>query len=92
MILDKNKILSSRVGKAVEISFSTVFPSTAFEGHLDHQNNVFRRFLLLVSRFRPLKKVNFFLVYNCITLAANVSSPLHIPLVLHTLICFFLKF
>ena len=35
MTLDKGKILSSRVVKAVKTYFSTVFPSTPFEGHLD---------------------------------------------------------
>ena len=34
MTLDKENILSSSVGKAVVISFLTVFPSTPFDSHL----------------------------------------------------------
>jgi hypothetical protein len=48
------------VGKAVKTSFSTVFPSTAFEGHLDRQNNVFQRFLLLILKVLTLEKSQFF--------------------------------
>ena len=60
MTLDKDKILSSRVRKAVETLFSTVFPSTAYEGHLDRRKNFFRRFLLLVLRVLTLEKRHFF--------------------------------
>ena len=35
MTLDKENILSSSVGKAVVISFLTVFPSTPFDSHLN---------------------------------------------------------
>ena len=46
--------------KAVETYFSTVFPSTRFEGHLNRRKNFFRRFLLLVSRVLTLEKRHFF--------------------------------
>jgi hypothetical protein len=41
MTLDKENILSSTIVKAVKTSFSTVFPSTPSDSHLDCRNNFF---------------------------------------------------
>ena len=60
MTVDKDKILSSTLVEAVKTSFSTVFLSTPFDSHLNRRNNLFRRFLILISRVLTLAKSPFF--------------------------------